>query len=370
LAQAQLLKLAIPLSFSRHRYYYYLHGPISAMSSDNAALVIPVSSWMVCSVGCMVFNKLAIKAFPAECTLVALQMGFTAIVVTAFGWKYIHIGSTRDVMKWSLIIPFYVGMLLTSILALHDAPMTLVITFRAFSPVLSLLIEQFYPDPMRVSLGTVASIGVMGLGAAIYTTQLPKGGLHGLHWVMLNMFFAVGDRLLQRLMLAKDQCPVDISKEGCTLLNNVNGMIPLFFVALATGEFHKVPGVIHSLDAAGWATVLGSCVVGCGISYTGIVAQSLISATSFLVLVNANKFLIIFIEAYIMRTKSLGPLQLLGAAVTIAGGILYGKAREAVEATTKEERAAEKQPILSGEAHLKNSLMTAPEVTTDAAKKV
>jgi len=340
----------------------------SSSSSSNAAAVGPIASWMVCSVGCMVFNKLAIKAFPAECTLVGLQMAFTAIVITIGGWKHIHIGSMYDVLRWSMVIPFYVGMLLTSILALGNAPMTLVITFRAFSPVLSLIIEQFYPDPLRISAGTIASILVMCIGAVIYTTQLPMGGLHGLHWVMLNMVFAVGDRLLQRLMLAKDQSPVDISKEGCTLLNNLNGMIPLFFVALCTNEMKEIPGVLAKLDATGAAMVVASCIVGCGISYTGIVAQSLISATSFLVLVNANKFIIIFLEAFVMKTKSLGPLQLFGAVVTIAGGILYGKARESVERMLKEERAGEKVPILSGEAHLKSSFTTPPE--DEAAKKV
>ena len=41
-----------------------------------------------------------------------------------------------------------------------------------------------------------------------------------------------------------------------------------------------------------------SCLVGFGISYTGIWVQSMISAASFLVLVNANKFAIIIFGAF------------------------------------------------------------------------
>merc|ERR1712014_79733 len=105
-----------------------------------------------------------------------------------------------------------------------------------------------------------------------------------------------------------------------------------------------------------------------GISYTGIWVQSLISATSFLVLVNANKFAIIFLEAYILphwclqkpghhgisshhgeitsgcpdgifKGKDLSNMQILGAVVSIIGGIFYGKAREWAEAEIKEEES-------------------------------
>ncbi|CAE7849999.1 unnamed protein product, partial [Symbiodinium necroappetens] len=81
-------------------------------------------------------------------------------------------------------------------------------------------------------------------------------------------------------------------------------------------------------------------VIGLSIGFTGIWAQSLIShpahdescgillrATSFLVMVNANKFVIIGIEAFGMHTKVLTHGQILGACLSIFGGILYGKAR-------------------------------------------
>ena len=36
---------------------------------------------------------------------------------------------------------------------------------------------------------------------------------------------AIGDRLLQRLMLAKEQHPVNISRAGVALINNVMGFL-------------------------------------------------------------------------------------------------------------------------------------------------
>jgi len=163
------------------------------------------------------------------------------------------------------------------------------------------------------------------MGAALYARDVPQksDGLVGIGWVMLNTFFALGDRLLQRRMLASDEHPVDISTSGVTLLNNLLGMIPLFFVAIYSGEMEKMSGVAENLGSHGVMWVIASCVVGVGISYTGILVQGMITATSFLVLVNANKFVIIILEVTCMK-HSLTHGQLAGSLLAIVGSILWG----------------------------------------------
>jgi len=279
----------------------------------------------------MVCNKAAVGFFPEACTLTALQMLATVIIILACCYRTLHIGSAYDVLRWSAVTPFFSGMLLTSLLALKYAPMTLSIVFRSLSPIFALIVEQFYPNPLRLSANVIVGMAIMVCGAVMYASQLEKESLHGLQWVFLNMVLAVTDRLLQRLMLAKDQHPVDISKSGVTLLNNMFGMIPLLVAANLVGEFKKVPDVFASLTLLGWTWVIASCIVGCGISYTGIWAQSLISATSFLVLVNGNKFFIILLEAFVMHDGTMNLTQLIGACVTVGGGIVYAFARQAVE---------------------------------------
>jgi len=306
---------------------------------------VAVSSWMVCSIGMMLFNKFAIKAFPVECTLVALQMMVTVVAMIVFCYRTIKIGSMYDVLRWTMVVPFFTGMLLSSILALKFAPMSLVVVFRTLSPMASLLIERFYPDPLRISMPMLASIATMVFGAGLYTSSMKRSGFGGIGWVFLNIFFAVGDRLLQRLMLAKDQSPVDISKTGITLLNNLEGMLPLLVVMGLKNEFAEIPEAFAALTMMGTFWVVLSCLVGIAISYTGIWAQSMISATSFLVLVNANKFVIIFIEAFCLKTKVLTSIQVVGACVTILGGVLYGKAREQIEAEGKAK--LETQPLVA-----------------------
>jgi len=307
---------------------------------------VAVGSWMVCSIGMMLFNKFAIKAFPVECTLVAMQMLASVLAMVVFCFRSIKIGSAWDVLRWSMVAPFFTGMLLSSILALKFAPMSLVVVFRCLSPMFSLLIERMYPDPLRINMPMLASIFAMVFGAGLYASAMHKSSLGGIGWVFLNIFFAVGDRLLQRLMLAKDQNPVDISKTGITLLNNLEGMVPLLVVMAIKHEFSEIPEALLNLSVMGYVWVVLSCAVGIGISYTGIWAQSLISATSFLVLVNANKFVIIFIEAFCLKTKSLAAIQVVGACVSILGGVMYGKAREAIEAEGKAKAKGETEPLV------------------------
>jgi len=205
------------------------------------------------------------------------------------------------------------------------------------SPLVSLGIERFYPNPLRVSPAIFASIFGMCLGTSMYVSKMDENNWNGIVWVFLNIILAVGDRLLQRLMLAKDQYPVDISIPGLTLLNNFLGVLPLCVAVWWTDELHKIPATVASLSGLSAVWVVASCIVGVGISYCGIWAQSLISATSFMVLVNVNKFAIILLEVFVMRIKKPHPLQVAGAIVAILAGVAYGRAREAIQKQFQEQ---------------------------------
>eukprot|EP00928_Gymnodinium_smaydae_P074409 TRINITY_DN57463_c0_g1_i1.p1 TRINITY_DN57463_c0_g1~~TRINITY_DN57463_c0_g1_i1.p1 ORF type:complete len:344 (+),score=53.02 TRINITY_DN57463_c0_g1_i1:137-1033(+) len=285
-----------------------------------------------------IYNKLAIKAFPCECTLVAIQMLFTVLVMLVFCWNSLHIGSAWDFIRWSRVAPLFSGVLLTSILALKDASVTLVVVFRSLAPLLSLGIERFYPNPLEVSREMLICLFALLVGTLLYCKDLPfdRDNLHAIGWVFANNLFVVGDRSLQRLMLAKDQLPVDISKSSVTLLNNLLGIFPLVFVAMYTEEASAVPDAFSQLSWSSSFVLLCSCVVGVGIAYTGIWTQSLISATSFLVLATASKFFVILLDVTILRDKVLMPTQVAGALVTVLASVAYGKVRSDMEASAKE----------------------------------
>jgi hypothetical protein len=174
------------------------------------------------------------------------------------------------------------------------------------------------------------------MGIYISIMDFNEGTLAGIGWTLANNAFAVINRLLQRLMLAKDQDPVDMSKTGATLLNNILGAILLVFGGLLSGEFSQVPEAVRSLDSANLFWVISSCFVAAGISYAGVWVTSLISATSFFVLINANKFFIILFEFVVIKSKELSLWQGIGATISILASIAYGKARDAVHSAEEE----------------------------------
>ncbi|CAK9003381.1 unnamed protein product [Durusdinium trenchii] len=284
---------------------------------ETVETLLSVSSFVFCSVSMIVTNKLAITVFPYESTLTALQMAFTVLVLVA-AWPTLHVGSLRDALRWSLVAPCFAGMLLTS---MPLGTVTLVIVVRAMSPMFALMAEMNRSSVLHVNRQMILSIFIMVLGALLYTKDLEFRHLVGVGWIAVNTCFSVLTRLLQRKMLAADQNPVDISKSGCSLINNALGLLPLLVTAYFTGEVHSAPAALMSLTQRETNLMVISCVVAVGISYTNIWCQSLISATSMLILVNANRFLVILLDALLLRTDQLSPSQLAGAVITILGGM-------------------------------------------------
>merc|ERR1719215_1271270 len=99
-------------------------------------------------------------------------MAFTVSVMASLLPHTIHIGSMHDVLRWSAVIPFFVCMLLTSMFALKDAPMSLIITFRAASPWLTLAVERFFPNPTNIGKHSMMALLVMLLFVCMYARDL------------------------------------------------------------------------------------------------------------------------------------------------------------------------------------------------------
>ena len=200
------------------------------------------------SVSMLLSAKFAVQDLPHGCVHGWLQLCFEATCLTVFAFPYIHVGSMRDLMKWSMVVPFCCGMLLTSILALKTAQQSLVIVMRNTSPLITLVIGSFYPEQLRSNTDVLASIFVMIMGGLMYVSQSSHENWQGIGWIFLSNGIAVVDRLLRRLLLSKDQHPVDISKTGTTLINDYVGMLPVGLAAYVRGEVEQFPAVYAKLS--------------------------------------------------------------------------------------------------------------------------
>eukprot|EP00927_Polykrikos_kofoidii_P040805 TRINITY_DN34814_c0_g1_i1.p1 TRINITY_DN34814_c0_g1~~TRINITY_DN34814_c0_g1_i1.p1 ORF type:complete len:324 (+),score=54.55 TRINITY_DN34814_c0_g1_i1:167-1138(+) len=301
-----------------------------------------------------VFNKLAVGAFPLACSLVAVQMSAAVPLLLTFGWQHMHIGSSKDALRWCRVVPLFVATLLTSTLALKDAPMSLIITFRALSPICALIVERSMKTLLHVGYRTIASIILICCGVALYVRDLnpPERNSttwYAIGWVMLNTALGIADRIFQRVMLSKDQVPVDISTVSAALLNNLLGIPLIFVAAVFAGETPLVHDVVNKMSALDVQLVVLSCIVGTGISFSGIWVQGVVSATSMMMLTNANKFLILLLEMFVLPGSSGTWNQCLGAFISVMGSIFYALSElDSVQAPKGASNRAERMPLLVG----------------------
>eukprot|EP00930_Biecheleria_cincta_P026901 TRINITY_DN1890_c0_g1_i1.p1 TRINITY_DN1890_c0_g1~~TRINITY_DN1890_c0_g1_i1.p1 ORF type:complete len:330 (+),score=51.66 TRINITY_DN1890_c0_g1_i1:113-1102(+) len=314
-------------------------------NKNDLQTFVASTSFCFCSVGMLYYNKVAISAFPLQCTLVAGQMMFAVLVVLVFGWPWLRIGSARDALRWMLVTPTFTGMLLTSVLALKYSPMSCIVVFRGLSPLGTLVLEQFYPHPVKITTRMWQSMIVMVVGTALYVVHMPARHMTGMWWAILNSSVAVADRLIQRYLLSQDK--VDVSKMGLTLLSNLYSFPVVLGLAFALGEFPQVHDYVPFLRFYDQYCILVSCFIGLGISFCGIWAQSLMTATSFLVLINANKFVIIGVEA-LGGQRALTWMQIVGTMATIIAACVYTHEREmADESEAQETSISETKALLA-----------------------
>ena len=99
--------------------------------------------------------------------------------------------------------------------------------------------------------------------------------------------------------------------------------------------------VFGALSRQGWTTIALSCLNGLTISYAGLRVQQLVAATTFMVLTNANKLIVILYGAVALGERT-SLSAAVGMALSLVGSFWYARARAALSARPK--------PIVDGEA--------------------
>jgi len=294
---------------------------------------------MLCSAGMMIVNKLVLRVLPLPFTVIMIQMGFT-VVALCFAPCLLHFGSRRDVLRWACTIPWlFAAMLATSMLALSHASMGAIVVIRNVAPLISIGIEgSFTQEKILLDRWTLVSLLTIIAGVLLYFPKDLSFSPLGMMYMLVNMTFAVVERILQRKMIAVS--PIDVSKYGMMMLNNAVSLLPIGVMLAAAGEWHKWHK-LRNLSGTSCALLVASCVNAVAISWAGINCQAYVTATSFLVLSNVNKFIVIgFGIAMLHESKS--PQAILGCCVALGGGVWYGRARSRLASASKEESAAAK----------------------------
>lgn len=333
----------------------------SAEESDYYKKLITVASclaFMACSAGMMLVNKQVVRTFHTPVLVLDIQLVFASLVLPTFFFWTLRFGSSRDVWRWMRVVPLlYAGMLASSMIAQLYASVGLQVAIRNLGPLVALPIETWFNEPIVADKWTWLSMLVILAGVIMYVSesiheQVVSELAAGILLMLLNLVIALFERLFQRKLIALE--PVDVSKTGMLLLNNIGAILPVSALLL-------IPGTLHETDIVGehwnasrtpmdYVLLVISCITGVAIGWTAINAQQYVTATTMLVITNLNKVVVVIIGAVFMAEPH-GPLAMCGIALALAGGVGYALARNVVADRLKaEKKAAEAQNKGAGSA--------------------
>jgi len=107
---------------------------------------------------------------------------------------------------------------------------------------------------------------------------------------------------------------------------------------LRAGRLQEVPHwstVSSTLTYAEWMLIGASCLNGLAISYAGLRVQQLVTATTFMVLTNVNKFVVIIFGVVALHDP-LSARSAFGVLLAMGGGVWYAQARAKAPEERKE----------------------------------
>lgn len=310
-----------------------------AMNSQAAPAVFVVLGWSYASISMSLLNKQATLVFPFTALLIALQMGITDVTLVSAEGRAMTCGKFSDFVKWSVVPFFYTSVLASGIWALKVTTVSTVLILRNVLPLFTLVGEKLILNKSNpITLNVVLSMLVVVFGSVLYAWQNVSVSRHAIGFVMLNCVLVVLDRLVQRSLLASPD--FSLSPAFCMLVNNTVGIFLMALLAICNSEMWQWPQAMSTADATVWFWIVLTGINGCCLGYLGIRTQKLVSATSFLMLQNANKVVLILLSVAIFG-DALSGVPLAGCILSMLGSLWYGVLCLPKEAAAHEEAAKE-----------------------------
>merc|ERR1719240_468402 len=127
-------------------------------------------------------------------------------------------------------------------------------------------------------------------------------------------------------------------------------MIPALSLAHFTGEINQA---MSQANKAMWmeprilALLALSCGIGLGISYFGLAAQKVVSATSIMVIQNIVKIFVIISGIVYFHDPINSPVMVLGIALSLSGSLYYSKVQ--ADINMRKTKAAKEEQSLTAQ---------------------
>lgn len=331
-----ILGMAWSLYFSRKSLF---------TEGSYAYVALAGFSFSVTSVSMHTLNKVCISFTHAPSTVTCIQMLIAVACFMSVHAREVFQSDRKQVLSWCVVPLVYAAMLNSSLFGYQYLTLTLVTVFRNLAPLLTMTVEQYIMPPEhrpKFTTPVTASLLVMVIGAFLFSYSQAGFTWFGLGLVVLNTLIAIFDRVLQRRLLVQECKELPVST--CMVINNSLGLLPTLVLAGLSHEFRVIkehagnwtdPGVIVLLLMSGF--------MGLGIGLFGLMCQKAMSATSFQVLQNMSKVVVVSIGVSLFGDRIDSPQRIIGILLSLAGSAAYGYARSLENQVNKAELTPLKQ---------------------------
>jgi len=156
------------------------------------SLVFSCTFFMAVSAGMMIINKMVLRSIHLPITVVMIQMAFTVVCLCLVPCG-LHFGSLKDVIRWSMTVPWlFAAMLASSMLALRYSSMGAIVVVRNMAPLISLCIEGLVTgEKIEIDTWTLASLLVVLAGVVLYVSHDIAFSAYGMGCMFFNLAFGV-----------------------------------------------------------------------------------------------------------------------------------------------------------------------------------
>mmetsp|Transcript_49513 Transcript_49513/g.128463 ORF Transcript_49513/g.128463 Transcript_49513/m.128463 type:complete len:453 (-) Transcript_49513:95-1453(-) len=317
-------------------------------AKTNGKVFLLCMTWASMSVGMQVLNKTLVSKLQAPALISVGQMWIAVVLVGIPSCKELLDAPKEQLVTWLVVPLFFAAMLCTSCYTYEYMSLSFYTVIRNMTPLVVLPIERtLMPADKRPRLShmVLISMTLMLAGTLMYGEGIGHVSVVGCIFAFTNMILAVSDRLIQRRLLTSE-C-TGLASSVCTVMNNFFGSIPALLLAGAT---HQISDMASPENRASWADprvlllLAMSGAIGIGICYLGFECQRAITATSFFVLQNFAKVIVIVCGVFFFGDPISSPLAVAGLSLSIGGSFCYGKAQMSLqqEAALKEEQLRKK----------------------------
>ena len=259
----------------------------------NTGAIIAV--YCVCGTAMTLVNKVVIGRFPFPDALIAIQnvmatfvlLSGSFIMPSTFG--RMPKLTKHTLREWVPIVFLFVGILLSSLMALMKVSAVTLIVIRNL---ISCTVAFFEYTVLKTRIGARSMLSLAGIlgGAMLYAMFDITFDAVGYVWLLVNIVATTTYQVSVKRLITS-QASKEMGPLGCSFVKNTLSTPVMLLLCAVSGEggrlvHHAAAGLVTGSTLA---VILLSGVLGICLSLTGFMLNERISATSIMVANNVNK---------------------------------------------------------------------------------